>query len=54
MRSRMNVERLLIYNKPEVLNVAFCVLNYGYGMTLGGSRQPWRADMFLCWKAATS
>ncbi len=54
MRPRMNVERLLIYNKPEVLYVTFCVLNYGYGVTLGGSRQPWSADVFPYWKAVTN
>ncbi len=25
---------------------------YGYGTTSVGLRQPWSADVFLCWKVA--
>ncbi len=39
---------------PVVPYVTVYVLIYGYGTTSVGSRQPWTAEVFLCWKAAAN
>ncbi len=50
LRSRLNVERLLVYINPRGTLRDFArFLSCGYG-----SRQPWSADVFLRQEAAAN